>query len=143
MCPIQAYRCPGSLLTNTRSEFQTSFASRSNSGNSDKRRIAPYLAEHVVTLGSTIESDSWQVSLRLNHQSRMKEAAGEDVNLSGVETAPITLIDLSGRYELTNDSTIYIKIDNLFDTVKVISRRPYGARPNRLRQWFFGYKYAF
>ena len=73
----------------------------------------------------------------------MKEAAGDDVVLSGSTTAALTVVDMSASYDLNQYGLVYVKADNLFDTQEIVSRRPYGARPSKPQQFQIGYQYRF
>ncbi len=130
--------------TYTQSEFKNSFKSAFKQwGDVTAGESLPYLADHMISAGISLEIDRWDVSLRISHQSEMKEAAGEGVNLSGVSTEPLTMMDISAGYSVSDKGRVYMKVDNVFDTIEVVSRRPYGARPNRPNQVFVGYKHQF
>ena len=103
----------------------------------------PYLAEHMLTAGLSLQGPQWDISVRVNYQGEMLEASGTGVTLEGVTTKALTVIDIAAGYDLTDNSRVYLKVDNASDEIEIISRRPYGARPNRPSQWFVGYKYKF
>ena len=78
--------------------------------------------------------------------SEMYEMAGESANGDGLDdrkTDSIVTVDLSAGYELGDYGRVYFKVDNLLDEAKIVSRRPYGARPSKPRQFTLGYKYQF
>ena len=81
----------------------------------------------------------------LKYIGEMKEAAGTGVNFEGVNTEALTVVDFSGSYDINNGEhgSVYLKVDNIFETVESVSHRPYGARPSKPRQAVLGYKYAF
>jgi len=62
-----------------------------------------------------------------------------------VTTAPLTVVDFAASYDIADgdDGAIYLKVDNLFDEVEIISHRPYGARPSKPRSAIIGYKISF
>jgi Fe(3+) dicitrate transport protein len=85
-----------------------------------------------------------------SYSGEMKESAQtvlsgdpRDSSLAGIKTEAFTNVDLSGSYDLTSNSQLYAKIDNIFDSAKIASRRPFGARPTKPRQFQVGYKYRF
>ena len=41
------------------------------------------------------------------------------------------MLDLAGRYELSQHWSVSGRIDNALDDEYVVSRRPYGARPGK------------
>jgi Fe(3+) dicitrate transport protein len=73
----------------------------------------------------------------------MEEAAGEGVTLSGYQTESTVIMDLAASYDLGDYGRIYGKVDNVIDDAYIVSRRPYGARPNKPRQFSVGYRYQF
>lgn len=103
----------------------------------------PYLPDHVLTLTLGLQGNDWQMMLLGNYRGEMLEAAGEGVALSGLSVPANTVWDINASYDLDNNSSLYVKVDNLFDSVKIASRRPFGARPGKPRQAFIGYKYRF
>jgi Fe(3+) dicitrate transport protein len=85
-----------------------------------------------------------------SYSGEMKESAQtaltgdqRDSALAGLKTQASVNVDLSGSYDLTSHSQLYAKIDNIFDVAKISSRRPFGARPTKPRQFQVGYKYRF
>ncbi|GAB3032573.1 TonB-dependent receptor family protein [Bowmanella dokdonensis] len=136
---------PWSLVyTHTQGEFKTDLDSDFEMwGQIQAGDELPYLPDNVLTLSFGLSANRWQVSVLINYLGEMKEAAGEGVTLSGVTVDAHTLVDLSASYELDTNSTVYIKVDNLFDEAEIASRRPYGARPTKPQQAFLGYKYRF
>ena len=73
----------------------------------------------------------------------MKEVAGSDDVLSGVNLPSNVTVDMSASYDFDQYGRVYAKIDNVLDEVEIVSRRPYGARPGKPRQFSVGYKYQF
>ncbi|MBY5990902.1 TonB-dependent receptor family protein [Ferrimonas balearica] len=132
------------VYTFTDSEFQTDFESDFTMwGNVSKGDSLPYLPEHQATLGLGVAGNLWEVNLLVRYQSEMLEASGEGVTLSGVETAAFTTVDLAASYDFGDWGEVYGKVDNLMDEAEIVSRRPYGARPNKPQQFVLGYKLGF
>lgn len=103
----------------------------------------PYLPQDQLAVSLGLETSDWQISAIVKYQGEMHEAAGEDVALSGLQTDSYTVVDLSANYTLADGHTLYAKIDNVLDTVALVSRRPFGARPSKPQQFFIGYKVEF
>ncbi len=130
------------VYTFTDSEFKESFNSDfALWGNVEAGDPVPYLAEHQATINWGLEASQWQLALQASYIGEMHEAAGSGVALSGIETDDLLTVDTSFNFFLSEKQTIYAKIDNLFDEATIVSRRPFGARPNKPRQFFIGYKY--
>ena len=138
---------PVSLVyTHTQSEFKETFDSDFPLwGNITIGDEVPYLAENQLTFTLGLSANRWQVSLLTSYVGEMKEVAGtgNHVNFVGVKTKPLTTVDFSAIYDLGDDGSFYIKVDNVLDSVEIVSHRPYGARPSKTRQLFAGYKYSF
>ncbi|MDU0354016.1 TonB-dependent receptor [Paraglaciecola aquimarina] len=130
--------------THSQSEFQTSFASTfSQWGNVTAGDELPYLPENQFTLQLGLAGEKWQVDLAFKYITEMSEASGTGVELEGVVTSDISQIDIAAWYQLNNALRLYSKLDNLTDQVNIVSRRPFGARPGKPRQFVIGAKYAF
>ena len=52
-------------------------------------------------------------------------------------------LHLSGHLQLAGWAELYATCDNLLDEQAIVSRRPYGARPNAPRRVTVGYKARF
>ena len=139
------------VYTHTESEFKDSFYSQFNQwGFVNAGDGVPYLADNLLALSLGLTANDWQMSLLVSYSGEMQESAqraltgdSRDSALAGLKTQALTNFDLAASYELTNNSQLYAKIDNIFDTAKISSRRPFGARPTKTRQFQVGYKYRF
>ncbi|MBY5921117.1 TonB-dependent receptor family protein [Ferrimonas balearica] len=132
------------VYTYTDSEFQSDFESDFTMwGDISKGDKLPYLPEHQATLGLGIAGNQWEANLLVRYQSEMLEASGEGVTLSGVKTEAFTTLDLAASYDLGDWGEVYGKVDNLLDEEEIVSRRPYGARPNKPQQFVVGYRLGF
>lgn len=130
--------------TYTRSEFKTSFDSGFDMwGQISAGDQLPYLPDHQGSVLTGIVADSWDVNLVVRYIGEMLEASGDGVTLSGQHTPALTVLDMSASYDLAGYGLLYLKADNLFDTQKIVSRRPFGARPGKPRMFQLGYQYRF
>lgn len=143
----------GFVYTYTKGEFKTDFTSdfdqwgRVTSGDN-----LPYVPEHQFAFNIGLEASEWYTNLSIKNVSSMQERAGELVDdngevivdgLNGAETDRAITVDISAGYDFDNYGRVYLKVDNLLDEDKIVSRRPYGARPGKPRQVVIGYKYQF
>ena len=130
--------------TFTQSEFQTGFSSSfSQWGSVSKGDELPYQPENLFNLTVGLEGESWRVDLNIKYLDEMLEAAGSETDLEGVKTPSLTQLDLAGWYQLTPELKLYAKLDNVTDESEIVSRRPFGARPGKPRQFILGAKYTF
>lgn len=146
------YTIPLSIVyTHTQSEFkQTFYSDFEQWGFVNEGDSVPYLAENMLTISVGLTTDDWQLSMLLNYTDEMPESAQtaltgneRDSTLAGLSTDASTVVDLSGSYQINDNSQLYLKLDNVFDSTDIVSRRPFGARPSKPRQVFAGYKYRF
>lgn len=130
--------------TYTKSEFLGSFESDFEQwGDISDGDSVQYLPEHQLNFEIGLAANNWETNLIVKYVSEMDEAAGDNVTLSGFKTESSVIVDVSASYDLGQYGRIYGKVDNLTDEAYIISRRPYGARPNKPRQFVIGYKYQF
>lgn len=146
---------PYSLVyTYTKSEFKNEIYSEfAQWGHVRKGDRLPYLPTHQATFNIGLAHSDWALNMAIKYVSEMPEVAGTSwssaaqgevfLPLEGKKIPATTTVDVSARYELGRYGQIYAKIDNLFDQHKLVSRRPYGARPAKPRQFALGYKYQF
>ncbi len=157
------YDMPVSVTyTYTKSEFKDEiFSEFVQWGHVKPGDELPYLADHQATFNIGLDASEWQLNLAVKYVGEMKEAAGTswdisdlpdgvtassngiNVPLEGKTTDSSVVVDFSANYNLGDYGTVYGKIDNLLDEETIVSRRPYGARPGKPRQFVVGYKYSF
>ncbi|WP_105264959.1 TonB-dependent receptor family protein [Pseudoalteromonas sp. T1lg76] len=135
--------------TYTQSEFKEElFSEFVQWGHIRKGDRLPYLPTHQATLSIGLAHQDWALDMLVKYVSDMPETAGVgyegfELALAGEEVPATTVVDLAAHYELGQYGRLYAKVDNLFDQDKIISRRPYGARPGKPRTLSIGYKYQF
>lgn len=130
--------------TNSKSEFQTSFQSGfSQWGNVSEGDNLPYLPEHQFNLQLGLGNEHWQAQVNYKYIANMQEAAGRATELEAINTAKMSILDLSFWYQLDQHWRGYVKIDNLLNQTNIVSRRPFGARPGKPRQFVLGAKFQF
>jgi Fe(3+) dicitrate transport protein len=55
----------------------------------------------------------------------------------------IFVIDYISRYILSDDSVVFLKVENMLDERAIVSRQPDGARPNKPRTAIVGVAWSF
>lgn len=132
------------VYTFTESEFKTSFESDFPMwGKITKGDKLPYLPENQLTLNASLIGNDWDVNLSARYIGEMLETSGTGEILSGVKTKDYITADISASYQVSDSSKVFVKATNLLDEQEIVSRRPYGARPNAPRMVYAGYKYSF
>jgi len=130
--------------TLTQSEFQEGFSSSFNQwGIVSKGDELPYTPEHTARLDVGLSAYSWDSNIAIKYRSEMLETAGTGVALQGVKAEALTTIDWAGNYYVDDQLSFQLKVENIADEIKVVSRRPLGARPNKPRSFVASAKYRF
>lgn len=137
--------------THTQSEFnQTFYSEFAQWGFVEEGAPVPYLSENMLSVSLGLVSDKVDIHILTSYSDSMPESAQQaltgdvrDSTLAGKETDALLNVDVSAGYQLTPQSRVYAKVTNLLDNEDIVSRRPYGARPNMSRQFQLGVKYAF
>lgn len=128
----------------TQSEFQDSFESDFIQwGNVEVGDELPYLPEHKLRLDIGLEAEQWLVKLAMNYRSEMREVAGSEAFDSSNSVSALTTFDFSSHYYVTPEWQLNFKVENILDEQEIVSRRPFGARPNKPRYFTVGTKYEF
>lgn len=132
------------VYTYTQSEFKNSFQSNfAQWGLIEAGDSLPYLADHQATFNIGLTGGEWNANVSVKYVGEMKEVAGAGETLSGSVLPSNMTLDLSASYDFDEYGRVYVKVDNVFDEVEIVSRRPYGARPGKPRLFSVGYKYEF
>jgi Fe(3+) dicitrate transport protein len=139
------------VYTYTHGEFKNSFKSVfAQWGNVTAGDSLPYVPKHQFAFNIGLESSNWKFNMAISNIAPLEEMAGTVADIDNpseqvraAKTDRTTTVDLSASYDFDKYGRIYAKIDNLFDEANIVSRRPYGARPGKPRQFTIGYKYQF
>jgi len=130
--------------TYTQSEFKTSFNSAfSQWGEVNEGDQLPYLPEHLLRFELGLRSENWDTLAAVKYTGEMREEAGQGAIDSTLFTQAYTTVDVSTTYYWGSQTSIQLAIDNLTDVTEVVSRRPFGARPNKPRTAIATLKYQF
>ncbi len=139
----RALKMPVSFsYTYTESAFQENFQSNfSQWGTVLIGDEMPYLPEHLLRVDWGLVGDRWDLQLAAKYTGEMREQAGQGT----IETTPFTeaytVLDFSAHYYWQPHWTFQLGIDNVTDKQEIVSRRPFGARPNKPRTVMVGVNY--
>ena len=141
----QGYNVPIELaLTETRSGFRSSFDSEFPGwGQVAKNDELPYLPRHQVTLSTQLQAKRWDVGALARWRSASRDVAGQGGIAASERADALLTVDLSAHVRLRSEAELYLTCNNVFDEQVIVSRRPYGARPNSPRLLQLGYKGRF
>lgn len=112
----------------------------------------PYVPEHQTNLSAVLSAPigdlvaSIGVSYTFVDQMRNRASSGEagENNLTEEDfTDPQHIMDLSMQLDTSEQSRMYVRIDNVLDQANLVSRRPFGARAGRPLTIQLGYTHRF
>jgi Fe(3+) dicitrate transport protein len=135
-------RLPASLAyTYTRATFGSTFSSQDPIyGEVQAGDHIPYVPRHQLnaTLAAELERASAYVSL--GYVSSMREVAGQEPLSDTLSTEQQTWLDVGASARVLGSLRVYANLRNVLDERFIVSRRPYGARPNAPRWLQVGLK---
>ncbi len=102
----------------------------------------PYVPRHQLFATAGVESPRGGLHLSATFVDSMREEAGQGALEPGKATDPLLTFDLSASWLFAKDAELYLNARNLLDNQAIVSRRPYGARPNAPRTILVGLKYS-
>lgn len=117
--------------TLTRSRFERNFTSDDPTfGEVRAGYELPYVPLHqlVATLG--IETQQAGAVISANYVSPMREIAGDAPLDETIATDPLFWLDAGATLRTLEFLTVYVNVRNVLGAERIVSRRPYGARPN-------------
>lgn len=130
-----ALKLPLSLAyTLTRATFASSFESSDPIfGEVQKGDEMPYVPRHQLsaTLAAELERGGGYVSL--GYVSRMREQAGSEPLSDTLATDRQVWLDVGAQARIVGPLRLYANWRNILGERDIVSRRPYGARPNAPR----------
>ena len=129
--------------TYTESAFQTSFnSSFPQWGDVQQGDELPYLPQHVGRVQLGVQSGVWDAYLAYNYQGEMRDEAGQGDIDSTLHSDTLQTVDVSLSWQASARFLVQTSIDNLFDEQRIVSWRPFGARPNMPRTLRLRLKYS-
>lgn len=135
-------RVPASIAyTYTRSSFQSDFVSSDPIfGDVSKGDELPYTPRHQLNGTLAFEHRYGAIAASGTYVSRAREQAGGGALRDTITTDPLFYLDVTGRFTPAKAFEFYVNARNVLDKRVIVSRRPYGARPNAPRMLQFGIK---
>lgn len=103
------------------------------------------IPEHTMSLRLGLEHNSgWNNYVVAKYMDETCVSVGCNRNASPFSyTDSVFVVDLISRYPLSQQATVFLKVDNLFDQQRIVSRTPHGARPNKPQTLSVGLEYSF
>jgi Fe(3+) dicitrate transport protein len=120
--------------TFTRTEFLRSFTSSDPIwGSVEKGDEMPYVPRHQLNLTAGLDTRYFGVHAALTYVTKMREEAGSASLDRSLATDDLLNVDVGAELPIWSRLRLYANVRNLFDQAAIVSRRPYGARPNAPR----------
>lgn len=129
--------------TFTQTELLTSFQSRDPQfGAVTAGDELPYVPTHQGFASVIADAYDWAVYVNASYTGQMREEAGQGELEPSLTTDALLTFDVGANVRLSEEAQLYLNVQNVFDELGIVSRRPYGARPNAPRTVIAGFKYS-
>jgi Fe(3+) dicitrate transport protein len=127
--------------TLTRATFQNDFVSQDPIYGTVRRgdRI-PYIPQHQLSATLAAEVERAAAYASFGYVSRMREEAGRAPLSESLATDAQTWLDVGVKVRILGPLELYANLRNVLNERDLVSRRPYGARPNPPRWLQLGAK---
>jgi Fe(3+) dicitrate transport protein len=117
--------------TYTHAEFLESFRSEDPAfGNVQAGYLLPYVPMHQAFVSVGLESDRAGGYVAADYVGRMREEAGNKPFDETLATDAQFLMDTGAFWKPFKFLRLFANVRNVFNEQYIVSRRPYGARPN-------------
>jgi Fe(3+) dicitrate transport protein len=103
----------------------------------------PYLPQHQIVVSAAAKLPRWEIGATTRYQGEARDVAGQGEIAERERLAALFTIDLNAHARIEKWAELYLTCSNVLDEQVIISRRPYGARPNPPRMFAAGYKARF
>jgi Fe(3+) dicitrate transport protein len=122
------------------SEFDTDIADTAFFGDVSAGDSIPYIPENQGQISLGLEANNWSAYVNGVYVDEVcvRASCGDFENTDGSFT-----VDISGNYQISDDLKLFARIENVTDQQDIVSRQPYGARPNKTRTFSVGAQYSF
>jgi Fe(3+) dicitrate transport protein len=130
--------------TLTKARFERSFASADPIyGNVHAGDELPYVPRHQLAVTASLDHARASGTVAFTYVSAMREEAGSLPLDRSLATDTQVLLDASASVRVVSGLTLYANLRNVLGGAFIVSRRPYGARPNAPRWLQAGAKLTF
>lgn len=128
----------------TRSRFQANFASDFAAwGDIEAGDELPYLPSHQLAFSGAVAAPRWELGTAVRWHGAVRDVAGQGPIAADERADAVFTIDLTAHVTVARWAELYATCANLLDEQVIVSRRPYGVRPNPPRFITAGYKARF
>jgi Fe(3+) dicitrate transport protein len=122
------------------SEFDTDIADTAFFGDVSAGDSIPYIPVNQGQISLGLEANNWSTYVNAVY---VDEVCVRASCAEFEKTDNSFTVDISGNYQVSDDLKLFARIENLTDEQDIVSRQPYGARPNKTRTFSIGAQYSF
>ena len=103
------------------------------------------IPEHTANVRISLDNNAgWVNYLNFKYIDSMCVSVGCNNSTAAFdETESLFVTDAVSRYELNTQTSVYVKVENIFDQQAIVARTPDGARPNKPQTVWMGIDYKF
>ncbi|MCI0673508.1 MAG: TonB-dependent receptor, partial [Myxococcaceae bacterium] len=101
----------------------------------------PYVPMHQLSVSAGVEAGAFGLHVASTFVDVMREVAGQGSAAPGELTDALLTFDVSASWRFLPGFRLYSVAQNVLDAHGIVSRRPFGARPNAPRMVQVGLKY--
>ena len=122
------------------SEFDTDIADTAFFGDVSAGDPIPYIPENQGQISLGLEANNWSTYINAVYVDEVcvRASCAEFERTNGSFT-----VDISGNYQMSVDLELFARLENITNEQDIVSRQPYGARPNKTRTFSVGAQYSF
>ncbi len=91
----------------------------------------PYTPNHQAKLAVGLDADTWSLKTEAKFTGKMRELPDQGDYKAGEFTPSYTTLNVAAHYMPDDNWDILLAVENIFDKQVIVSRRPFGARPNQ------------
>ncbi len=130
--------------TFTKAEFQNSFNSNIGIwGNVTAGDEVPYQPEQQLRTGIALKGSVWSLAFNARYLGEMRTVAGASTVAADEKIAARTIFDMAARYQLAENQSVYVSVDNLADKTYTTTRMHGGVMVGKPRQINVGFQARF
>jgi Fe(3+) dicitrate transport protein len=127
--------------TFTHAEFRSTFQSSDPIyGDVEKGDELPYVPRHQLSVSLGIDAEVAALNAAMSYVAAMREEAGSAPFDESLVTDEQLTVDVAGEWRIFEQLKLYASVRNIGDARNIVSRRPFGARPNAPRWIHIGVK---
>ena len=140
-----SFDMPGYSIPLNVTYTHTSAELAENYGDTLKGDRLTLVPENQASIRTGVELDSgWDTYITAKYTGGICESVGCDrIGAPRTETDSLFTIDAMTHYPISNNTTVFGKVENITDNQVIVSRTPYGARPNLPRTFTLGFTSKF